>query len=229
MSETVVVIVGASRGIGLETARLFAQNDNTRVLCFSRSFSENHPLRDFNNVALHPLDLARADVHEQLSSVITSLEKVDILINNAGHIVVKPFAELSHSEISTAYQVNVIGVMQTIQAFLPKLASGSHIVNISSMGGFQGSAKFAGLSAYSTSKAAVVSLTELLAEELKETGIKINCLCLGAVQTEMLEAAFPGYQAPVSASEMAAFIRNFTETASGFMHGRIIPVSLSTP
>lgn len=229
MSETVVVIVGASRGIGLETARLFAQNDNTRVLCFSRSFSVNHPLRDFNNVALYPLDLARADIHEQLASVIASLEKVDILINNAGHIVVKPFAELSHSEISTAYQVNVIGVMQTIQAFLPKLASGSHIVNISSMGGFQGSAKFAGLSAYSTSKAAVVSLTELLAEELKETGIKINCLCLGAVQTEMLEAAFPGYQAPVSASEMAAFIRNFAETASGFMHGRIIPVSLSTP
>lgn len=228
MSET-VVIVGASRGIGLETARLFAQKKHTQVICFSRSFSENHPLRDYKNVALYSLDLARTDIHEQLAPVITTLKKVDILINNAGHIVVKPFTELTHAEIITAYQVNVIGVMQTIQAFLPKLHSGSHIVNISSMGGFQGSAKFAGLSAYSTSKAAVVSLTELLAEELKETGIKINCLCLGAVQTEMLETAFPGYQAPVSASEMAAFIRNFAETAAAFMHGRVIPVSLSTP
>lgn len=228
MSET-VVIVGASRGIGLETARLFAARENTRVICFSRSFPENHPLRPLENVQLFSLDLTRADIHEQLEPIVAQLESVDILINNAGHIVVKPFAELTHTEISTAYQVNVIGVMQTIQAFLTKLKSGSHIVNISSMGGFQGSAKFAGLSAYSTSKAAVVSLTELLAEELKETGIKINCLCLGAVQTEMLETAFPGYQAPVSASEMAAFIRNFAETAAGFMHGRIIPVSLSTP
>jgi NAD(P)-dependent dehydrogenase (short-subunit alcohol dehydrogenase family) len=125
--------------------------------------------------------------------------------------------------------VNVIGVMQTIQACLPKFSPGSHIVNISSMGGFQGSAKFPGLSAYSTSKAAVVSLTELLAEELKESGIKINCLCLGAVQTEMLETAFPGYQAPLQPAEMAEFICDFALTAHRFMNGRIVPVSLTTP
>lgn len=228
MPET-VVIVGASRGIGLETAQRFAKDATTRVICFSRSFSEHHVLRNNANVEVYSLDLSRVDIHEQLQDVLAKLDSVDILINNAGHIVVKPFSELTHAEISTAYQVNVIGVMQTIQAFLPKLKAGSHVVNISSMGGFQGSAKFSGLSAYSTSKAAVVSLTELLAEELKDTGIKINCLCLGAVQTEMLETAFPGYQAPVSAPEMAAFIHNFSKTASGFMHGRIVPVSLSTP
>lgn len=228
MSKTILV-VGASRGIGLETVRHFAQNPENTIVCFARSFTENHALVVYSNVQLHTLDLSLPNVNEQLQPVIDKLDHIDILINNAGYIVVKPFQELSHTELFTAYQVNVIGVMQTIQACFPKLKSGSHIVNISSMGGFQGSMKFSGLSAYSTSKAAVVSLTELLAEELKETGIKINCLCLGSVQTEMLEAAFPGYKAPLLPEEMADFICDFALNGSRFMHGRIIPVSLTTP
>lgn len=228
MSKTILV-VGASRGIGLETVKHFAQNPENTILCFARSFTEDHVLSGFPNVHLHVLDLSLPNVNQQLQPVIDQLDHIDILINNAGYIVVKPFQELSHTELLTAYQVNVIGVMQTIQTCFPKLKTGSHIVNISSMGGFQGSMKFAGLSAYSTSKAAVVSLTELLAEELKETGIKINCLCLGAVQTEMLESAFPGYKAPLLPEEMADFICDFSLNASRFMHGRIIPVSLTTP
>jgi hypothetical protein len=57
----------------------------------------------------------------------------------------------------------------------------------------------------------------------------MNCLCLGAAQTEMLEAAFPGYQAPVSAAEMAEFIGDFALNGSRWMNGKILPVSLSTP
>lgn len=228
MPET-VLIVGASRGIGLETARFFAVHPGNRVYAFSRHFSADHPLRSYPNVTLIELDLASPDVRTEMERHVSEIPSIDILINNAGYIVVKPFSELTHAEISMAYQVNVIGVMQTIQACLPKLQAGSHIVNISSMGGFQGSAKFAGLAAYSTSKAAVASLTELLAEELKETGIKINCLCLGSVQTEMLETAFPGYKAPLQPNEMAAYIGDFARTAHRFMHGRIIPVSLTTP
>jgi NAD(P)-dependent dehydrogenase (short-subunit alcohol dehydrogenase family) len=228
MSKTILV-VGASRGIGLETVKHFAQNPENTLVCFARSFAEDHVLSGYSNVQLRVLDLSLPNVNEQLQPVIDQLDHIDILINNAGYIVVKPFQELLHTELLTAYQVNVIGVMQTIQTCFPKLKTGSHIVNISSMGGFQGSMKFAGLSAYSTSKAAVVSLTELLAEELKETGIKINCLCLGAVQTEMLESAFPGYKAPLLPEEMADFICDFALNASRFMHGRIIPVSLTTP
>ena len=228
MSKTILV-VGASRGIGLETVKRFAQDPSNTIVCFARSFSENHPLASHSNVQLHALDLSLPNVNEQLQPVIDGLDHIDILINNAGYIVVKPFQELSRTEIVTAYQVNVIGVMETIQTCFSKLKSGSHIVNISSMGGFQGSMKFPGLSAYSTSKAAVVSLTELLAEELKETGIKINCLCLGSVQTEMLETAFPGYKAPLQPEEMAEYICDFALNASRYMHGRIIPVSLTTP
>lgn len=224
-----ILVIGASRGIGLEVVRQFARDSANTIYCFSRNFGEEHVLRTLKNVHLFQLDLASPEVRTEMEQLISGIGKVDILINNAGYIVVKPFQELSHAEITMAYQVNVIGVMQTIQACFPQLSSGSHIVNISSMGGFQGSSKFAGLSAYSTSKAAVVSLTELLAEELKETGIKINCLCLGSVQTEMLETAFPGYRAPLQPAEMAEFICDFALTAHRFMHGRIIPVSLTTP
>jgi NAD(P)-dependent dehydrogenase (short-subunit alcohol dehydrogenase family) len=105
----------------------------------------------------------------------------------------------------------------------------THIVNISSIGGFQGSVKFPGLSAYSSSKAALVCLTECLAEEFKDKNIAFNCLALGAVQTDMLNEAFPGYKAPVSASSMASFVTDFVLKAHHFMNGKIIPVSLSTP
>jgi NAD(P)-dependent dehydrogenase (short-subunit alcohol dehydrogenase family) len=151
-------------------------------------------------------------------------------VNNAGKLVNKAFTDLSHEDIQLCYQVNVIGVMETVQAALPKmLPTNGHIVNISSMGGFQGSVKFAGLSAYSTSKAAVCSFTELFSEEYKDAPISMNCLCLGAAQTEMLDEAFPGYQAPVSAEKMAEFIVDFSLNANQWIKGKILPISLSTP
>ena len=180
----------------------------------------------FNSV----FDLQNENARLKATSIFNSIEKIDVLINNAGKLVNKPFLELTSDEISSCYQVNVIGVMQTVQAAIPKMIeTGGHIVNISSMGGFQGSVKFAGLSAYSTSKAAVCSFTELFAEEYKETKIKMNCLCLGAAQTEMLEEAFPGYIAPVSAEKMAEYISDFALNANQWINGKIIPVSLSTP
>ncbi len=229
MSKT-IIIVGASRGIGKELLTTFAQNENFDVHILTRNISELASFSAFKNVNLSVFDLNSIHVKEDAEKLFSSLKKIDILINNAGKLVNKPFLELSHQDILDCYQTNVIGVMETIQAALPKMLEiGGHIVNISSVGGFQGSVKFAGLSAYSTSKAAVVSLTEMLAEEFKETKLKINCLCLGAVQTEMLEEAFPGYQAPLSAKEMAEFIADFSLHADRFMNGKIIPVSLSTP
>lgn len=92
-----------------------------------------------------------------------------------------------------------------------------------------GSAKFAGLSAYSSSKGAIITLNELLAEEYKDKGIAFNTLALGAVQTEMLEEAFPGYKAPVSASQMATYIKEFSLSGNQFYNGKVLPVSASTP
>ena len=229
MSKT-IVIVGASRGIGKELLTIFAQNENFDVHILTRNTSELASFSEFKNVNLNVFDLNSIHVKEDAEKLFSSLKKIDILINNAGKLVNKPFLELSHQDILDCYQTTVIGVMETIQSALPKmLENGGHIVNISSVGGFQGSVKFPGLSAYSTPKAAVVSLTEMLAEEFKESKLKINCLCLGAVQTEMLAEAFPGYQAPLSANEMAEYIADFALTADRFMNGKIIPVSLSTP
>jgi len=112
---------------------------------------------------------------------------------------------------------------------LPYLPKGSHVVTISSMGGVQGTMKFAGLSAYSSSKGAVITLSELLSEEYKDRGIAFNVLALGSVQTEMLAEAFPGYQAPVSAAEMATYIFDFTLTGHKFYNGKVLPVSSTTP
>lgn len=228
MSKTIFV-VGASRGIGKATVEQFAQESNVEVHAFARRLDVmKSNFSTLKNVVCHSLDLAQPDVVSQLKSAMDSVGHIDILVNNAGFLVNKPFSELTHTEITTSYQVNVVGVMQTVQALLPKMKQ-THIVNISSVGGFQGSVKFSGLAAYSTSKAALCSFTELFSEEYKETDIAMNCLCLGAVQTEMLEEAFPGYQAPISPIQMAEYIVDFSLKAHKWMRGKIIPVSLSTP
>lgn len=223
-----VVVVGASRGIGLEIVKQFAQEGNT-VFALSRDVEKmNKAFESYSNISSIAFDLSK-DVKEQVKSISDQIETVDILINNAGFLVNKAFDSISHEEFQLSYQINVIGVMETIQGFLNSFNPEAHVVNISSMGGFQGSVKFAGLSTYSTSKAALCSFTELFSEEYKETKLSMNCLCLGAVQTEMLQDAFPGYQAPTTPSEMATFIVDFAKNGNRFFKGKILPVSLSTP
>lgn len=224
-----IVVVGASRGIGKELVVLFAQNPEHKVMALSRNLKQlESNFAAFENVTSAQLDLNGTHVREACTELFSSLDSIDILVNNSGSLVNKPFLELTREDLDQCYSVNVLGVMETVQAALPKMKQ-AHIVNISSMGGFQGSVKFPGLAAYSTSKAAVCSFTELFAEEYKDSGIKMNCLCLGAAQTEMLEEAFPGYEAPVSAEKMAEYIAQFSLTGDQWMNGKIIPVSLSTP
>lgn len=229
MSKT-IVIVGSSRGIGKAMIDLFAKDESNKIYALSRDEEKmRKQFSGYSNVECRAYDLTTNDSAKQLEHIFSGIDKIDVLINNAGYLVNKPFEELSHRDFERSYQVNVIGVMETVQALLPKMEKGAHIVNISSMGGFQGTVKFAGLTAYSTSKAALVSFTELFAEEFKDTNIKMNCLCLGAVQTEMLHEAFPGYEALVSPEQMAEYICHFSLTAHKWMNGRIIPVSLTTP
>lgn len=228
-SERTIAIVGASRGIGKALVELLAADAHNRILAFSRN--EEKMLVAFGhliNVSCFHLDLNSENLKTDFFAHIKDIDRIDILINNAGYLVNKPFPELSHTDFVRSYQVNVIGIMECVQAILPKMKTG-HIVNISSMGGFQGSVKFPGLAAYSTSKAALCSFTELFAEEYKGSGIKMNCLCLGAVQTEMLEEAFPGYEAVIKPEAMAEFIAHFALTADKWINGKLIPVSLSTP
>lgn len=224
-----IVVIGASRGIGAALVKRYAKNPTHQVYAFARNIDAMNEQFTEENIHCFALDL-RSNVQKQIGELMDQLPMIDVLIENAGYLVNKPFSEINHDDFSTSYQVNVIGVMESIQSLLPKFnPAGSHIVNISSMGGFQGSMKFAGLAAYSTSKAALCSFTELFAEEFKGSGIAMNCLCLGAVQTEMLEEAFPGYKAPLTPDQMATFIEGFSLSAHQYMNGKIIPVSLTNP
>lgn len=223
-----VIVTGTSRGIGFELAKTFA-NNNYQVLALSRN---TDPLDQLNmkNITTMSVDLASAEDIDKVKSLIsTDWNDIDILIHNAGFLINKPFEDLTKEDFYAVYEVNVFGVVQLTQACIPCMKHGSHVVTISSMGGIQGSLKFPGLAAYSSAKGAVITLSELLSEEYKEQGIAFNVLALGAVQTEMLEEAFPGYQAPVSASEMADYIYNFASTGNKFYNGKVLSVSGSNP
>ncbi|MGB5553391.1 MAG: SDR family oxidoreductase [Flavobacteriaceae bacterium] len=223
-----VIITGASRGIGYEMAKLFA-NAGHQVLALSRNVKPVEGI-DHKNITCFPFDISLPSDLTKLKNFLDShWATVDILINNAGKLLNKPFLETTDEEFKQVYEVNVFGVANITKTVLPKMTKNSHVVTISSMGGVQGSMKFPGLSAYSSSKGAVITLTELWAEEFKETGPSFNVLALGAVQTEMLEEAFPGYKAPVSATEMATYIKEFALTGQKLYNGKLLQVSSSTP
>ena len=223
-----IIITGTSRGIGFELAKQFAESGH-QVLALSRNTA---PLSAVNhkNITALSVDISNNDDLNKVTDFIKSTwEKVDILINNAGKLINKPFTEISSEDFLEVYKVNVFGVAEITKLMIPFLPKGSHVVTISSIGGIQGSLKFPGLAAYSSAKGAVITLSELLAEEYKEQQIAFNVLALGAVQTEMLEEAFPGYQAPISASEMADYIYNFSLTGNKFYNGKVLQVSSSNP
>lgn len=226
----VVFVFGASRGIGKELTLLLAKEPHLKVVALARNKKALAAYCEAIDVDYYTFDLSSDNLKEELQQIVVNYPQIDFVINNGGKLVNKPFLELTQEDFEACYQTNAIGVMKAMQVVIPKmLQQGGHIVNISTMGAFQGTVKFAGLTAYSTSKAAITSFTELFAEEYKETAIKMNCLCLGAAQTEMLEEAFPGYEAPLSAKQMATYIADFTLNAYKYMNGKIIPVSLSTP
>lgn len=223
-----IIITGSSRGIGFEMSKLFA-NDGHQVLALSRNDGPISELQN-KNITTFPFDLSKEDDLKKLKNFITkNWKQVDVLINNAGKLLNKPFLEISEKEFEEVYQVNVFGVASVTKTVMPSMKKTGHVVTISSMGGVQGSMKFPGLAAYSSSKAAVITLTELWAEEFKETGPSFNVLALGAVQTEMLEEAFPGYVAPTTAVEMATYIKEFALTGNKLYNGKLLQVSNSTP
>lgn len=228
MKNKNIIITGTSRGIGLELAMKFA-NEGHQVLAISRKISTT--LIENPNITCLSIDVSISEELLQVEKFITNSwqNKVDVIIHNAGALVNKPFEQITPADFEHVYKVNVFAVAELTRICIPYLSKGSHVLTISSMGGVQGSSKFPGLAAYSSSKGAVITLSELLAEEYKEQQIAFNVLALGAVNTEMLHEAFPGYEAPLSAKEMAEYIWNFALTGNKFYNGKVLQVSASTP
>jgi NAD(P)-dependent dehydrogenase (short-subunit alcohol dehydrogenase family) len=229
-----IIITGGSRGIGRDTALCLSEDKDNQILITGRNEKALKEVADSavnENISLFTVDFSKKGENmKYLIEHINSLFSiVDILINNAGALVNKDFMELTDEENRHMMEVNYFAPAMLIRSLLPLMRKGSHILNISSMGGFQGSAKFPGLSGYSASKAALSCLTECIANEFSGSGISVNCLALGSVRTEMLEEAFPGYDAPVSSAEMGKFISYFAVNGNKFFNGKILPVALSTP
>ncbi len=228
MESKNIIITGTSRGIGFELVHLFA-NLGHNVLALSRNEQPVSNL-NFDNIFSFAFDLSKTEDYLKVEKYIREeWKQVDILINNAGTLLNKPFIETSIQDFEQVYQTNVFGMAQMTKTVLPFMKKQGHVLTISSMGGVQGSVKFPGLSAYSSSKGAVITLTELLAEEYKETGPQFNVMALGAVQTEMLAEAFPGYQAHTTAIEMAKYIADFSINGNKYYNGKLLQVSNSTP
>ena len=223
-----IIITGSSRGIGFELVKLFNKND-FKVMALSRNTKPISNLK-LKNVKSQYLDISSPEsINKTIKLVNEEFKKIDILINNAGTLINKPFNETSFEDFQSIYNVNVFGVAELIRQSTPYFNKKSHVINISSIGGIGGTSKFPGLSAYSSSKGALNILTEMLAEEFKDKDVSFNTLALGAVQTEMLQEAFPGYKANISPSEMANFIYKFSLEGNSFFNGKIIPVSTTNP
>src|SRR5690606_3586603 len=226
-----IIITGASRGIGRELAKIHLQNGNN-VLVISRNEEKLKELFEFeinSKLIILPMDISKPGDLDMLSGAVRNWEKVDVLYNNAGFLVNKPFGQITEKELQYSLEVNYKAPFRMIQLLLDKMDATSHIVNITTMGSVQGSVKFPGLSAYSSTKTGIVTLTELLAQEFTDEQPRINAVALGAVQTEMLAEAFPDYLAPVSAEAMAQYLYDFGLEGHRFQNGKVIQLSTTTP
>jgi NAD(P)-dependent dehydrogenase (short-subunit alcohol dehydrogenase family) len=227
-----IIVNGGTRGIGREVVDYLAQNISNHIFVTGRNEKILNDISSrYKNVKSFTIDMSVLESRQDifLAAVSDYFDKVDVLINLAGFLIAKDFLEMANEEARLIMETNFFGPAALIRILKPKMSSGSHIVNISSMGGFQGSQKYTGLSYYSASKAALACLTECLATEFKEYGISVNCLALGAVQTEMFGEAFPGYRAPVDARQMAEFVSQFALTGNKLFNGKILPVALGNP
>ena len=228
-----IVLTGGSKGIGLALTKELLEDKKNSIKVISRSRGGLEALQSLygkDRLQIIEFDLSELDKYDRLFNSINENDSaIDVLINNAGFLIYKPFSEISYEELLLSHKVNAMGPFLLIQGLFPRFSEKAQVLNISSIGGMQGTVKFAGLSAYSSSKASLNCLTEMLAEEFKNTGIYFNCLALGSVQTKMFETAFPGIKASAKPQQMARFIVDFLKNSRGIIAGKIIPLSISNP
>ena len=227
-----IIINGGTSGIGKELALLFAADSKNSVFVTGRNEASLKDLAgSHNNIITMRIDLADFDSQAVSfkNTVLAHFSSIDILVNMAGLLITSDFESSTNEEARQMMETNFIGPATVIRILKPFMKKGSHIVNISSMGGFQGSSKYKGLAYYSASKAAISVLTECLANEFFNSEISVNCLAIGAVQTKMFQDAFPGFKAPVEAGDMAKFISDFALGGHKFFNGKILPVAVNNP
>ncbi len=231
-TNSTVCITGASKGLGYSLVQTFLKDSNFEIAAVTGHGNELRKRLDseldIDRVHIIEANIGTNSGRREIRDRINKMSELRILIHNAGKLLFKPFLEIKEDELKDIYNVNVFAPFHLTQELMP-LMKRSHIIHISSVGGVEGSVKFGGLSAYSTSKAALNCLTEMLSEEFKETENTFNCLALGSVATEMFAEAFPGVCASAMPETMAKYIFQFALEAPKVMRGKIISLSRSNP
>ncbi|MFH2009123.1 MAG: SDR family oxidoreductase [bacterium] len=192
LRDLVVVITGAGSGIGRATATAFVEEgarvhgvdvEPERLAELALELTERG-----GRFAAHVLDVRDAQGMLRLAEeVVTAHGRVDVLHNNAGLVVGGPVEQLTLEDWRLAVDVNLMGVIHGIHAFVPHMIAqggGAHIVNTGSLAGLLG---FPVVSPYSATKFAVVGLSESLDAELAPHDIRVTAICPGAVRTRALE------------------------------------------
>lgn len=227
------IITGAGRGIGAATAILLAEQGFQTVLV-SRTRSE------LEQVASAILKLGRkaciviADLSDEsqidriFDAAVNEFGSVDVLINNAAKVEVAEITDQSTLGFDQIMALNVRApYLCSRKAFLQmkKQGTGGSIVNVSSLGGVQSTEKFKGLSAYTTSKSALIGMTEALAVEGRPYGIRVNAVAPGAVDTKMLQEAAPFLKTETKPEDIAKVIAMLcNDEQSSVLNGSVIEI-----
>jgi NAD(P)-dependent dehydrogenase (short-subunit alcohol dehydrogenase family) len=226
IKDQVAIITGAGRGVGRAAALRFAR-EGARVVLFSRTPAPLHVVAAEIARQGYPFlsvvgDVSREeDVHTLFQQTLQTFKRVDILVNCAGIVIVRPFAEMDTSTWDHVLGVNLRGTFLCChEAFRIMAAQRSGvIVNLSSLSGVKGVEKFPGLSAYNVSKAGVASLTEILAVEGKPYNIRICAISPGAVDTEMLKQAAPHLKAAMTPEDLAEILLFMVDESGRMLSG----------
>jgi NAD(P)-dependent dehydrogenase (short-subunit alcohol dehydrogenase family) len=220
----VAVVTGASSGIGRATAELFAAR-GAKVALLARSAAKLEKLvaKHEGRVLAVAGDVADlADVERLFSMTETRFGKCDVLVNNAGMIDVGPLVDTTLEQWQRMFDVNVHGVFLTCRRALPSMIARRNgaIVNVASISGVPGPDKFPGWVSYCASKGAVISMTESLAVEVKDSGVRVNAISPGSVDTPMWAEASGGAPASMTPEEIGEMILFLASDRSRPMNGQ---------
>ncbi len=224
----IVVVTGASSGIGRASAEAFARQ-GAMVVLFARSAEKLTAIaaRHGDRMLAIAGDVA---VSEDIERLFTEVEArfgdCDVLVNNAGMIDPRPLLDTTPEAWDRMFAVNVRGTFLASRRALPAMVArrGGTIVNVASISGIPGPRKFPGFASYNASKAAVIAFTEALAVETKDYGVRVNCVSPGSVDTLMWAAASGGAPAEMTADEVAETILFLASERSRPMNGQNVDV-----
>ncbi|GIV41286.1 MAG: short-chain dehydrogenase [Vicingaceae bacterium] len=234
MHTNAILITGVSSGIGLSLAKQISAQQipligiTSDIKKATLQWEKNGIPVNSTDSLLIEADISSAELKHKIETLLPQNIRIRHIICNSAIMIKKNFFEFTRDDFQHTYQTNVWSIINTIQSCFPFLSFPSTVTLIGSMGGIPFTQKFKDLTLYSSSKGAVTVLTELLAQDLKEHHINVNCLALGSVDTPMFRQTFPGYQAQYTPDQIAQFIIHFISHHAPLVSGQIITITKST-